>query len=68
MRAFEQVKESILNDERAKYVEEQRETALAPLKNDPATKVNQAAIEALIVKIDPEQAEKIEKAAAEKRK
>lgn len=53
LRPFDKVKESILADERAKYVDEQRETALAPLKNDPATKVNQQAIDALIVTVDP---------------
>jgi peptidyl-prolyl cis-trans isomerase C len=52
VRTFEQVKGSILADERAKYVEQQRDLALAPLKDDPATKVNQAAVDALIVKAD----------------
>lgn len=66
VRAFDQVKGSILADERAKYIDEQRETVLAPLKNDPAAKVNQAAIDALIVKVDAEQAEKAEKAPAKK--
>jgi peptidyl-prolyl cis-trans isomerase C len=66
VRPFDQVKGSILADERAKYIDEQREIALAPLKNDPASKVNQAAIDALIVKVDAEQAEKAEKAPAKK--
>jgi peptidyl-prolyl cis-trans isomerase C len=46
---FDSVKASILADERAKFIDEQRETALAPVKNDPTTKVNQAAIDALII-------------------
>ena len=58
VRAFDQVKGSILADERAKYIDEQREAALEPLKNDPATKVDQAAIDTLIVKVDAEQADK----------
>jgi hypothetical protein len=58
VRTFDQVKESILVDERAKFIDEQRETALAPVKNDPATKVNQAAIDALIITVDPEKARK----------
>jgi peptidyl-prolyl cis-trans isomerase C len=53
VRSFDQVKESILVGERAKFIDEQRETALAPLKNDPATKVNEAAVDALVIKIDP---------------
>jgi len=58
VRAFDQVKGSIFADERAKYIDEQREAALEPLKNDPATKVDQAAIDTLIVKVDAEQADK----------
>jgi peptidyl-prolyl cis-trans isomerase C len=58
VRPFEQVKDSILAGERAKYIDEQREAALEPLKTDPATKVNQALVDALIVKVDVEQAEK----------
>ena len=58
VRTFDQVKESILADERAKFIDEQREAALAPVKNDPATKVNQAAVDALIITIDPEKASK----------
>lgn len=53
VRTFDQVKESILAGERAKFIDEQRETALALLKNDPATKVNDAAIDALVNKVDP---------------
>jgi peptidyl-prolyl cis-trans isomerase C len=53
MRPFDQVKETILADERAKFIDEQRETAFSPIKNDPATKVNQTAIEALIIPADP---------------
>jgi peptidyl-prolyl cis-trans isomerase C len=61
VRTYEQVKHQILADQRAKYIDEQREVALEPLKNDPATKVNQAAVDALIVKVDPAEAEKAEK-------
>jgi peptidyl-prolyl cis-trans isomerase C len=58
VRTLDQVKESILADERAKFIDEQRETALAPVKNDPATKVNKAAVDALIVTVDPDKASK----------
>ncbi len=57
-RTFDQVKESILAGERARFIDEQRDAALAPVKNDPATKVNQAAVDALIITIDPEKASK----------
>ncbi len=49
MRPFDSVKESILADERAKFIDDQREAAFGPVKNDPATKVNQTAIDALII-------------------
>ncbi len=53
--AFEEVKDSIITQERARYIDEQREVALSPIRNDPDTKVDQAAIDALIVKTGPEQ-------------
>ena len=62
VRTFDQVKHSILADERAKYIDAQREVVLAPFKSDPATKVNQAAIDSLIVKVDSEPGEKPEPA------
>jgi peptidyl-prolyl cis-trans isomerase C len=49
LKSFDSVKESILAGERAKFIDEQRETELGPIKNDPTTKVNQAAIDALII-------------------
>jgi peptidyl-prolyl cis-trans isomerase C len=58
MRTFDEVKESILATERAKFIDEQRETALAPLKNDSATKVNKAAIDALIITVDLQKSDK----------
>ena len=57
-RTFDQVKESILAAERTKFIDDQRDAALASVKNDPATKVNQAAVDALIITIDPEKASK----------
>jgi peptidyl-prolyl cis-trans isomerase C len=62
VRTFDQVKHLILADERAKYIDAQREVVLAPFKSDPATKVNQAAIDSLIVKVDSEPGEKPEPA------
>jgi peptidyl-prolyl cis-trans isomerase C len=58
VQTFDQVKESILAEERAKFIDEQREAALAPVKNDPATKVNKAAVDAMIITVDPETARK----------
>ena len=58
LRSFDQVKESILSGERAKFIDDQREAALAPLRSDTATKVNDAAIDALVNKVDPGMIEK----------
>jgi peptidyl-prolyl cis-trans isomerase C len=65
VKSFDQVKDAILADERGKYVYEQRETELSLIKNDPATKVNDAAINALIPVVDGDKGNKVP--AAQKR-
>ncbi len=52
LKTFDEVKDSIIAQERARYIDEQRELALSPIRNDPDTKVDQAAIDALVVKIN----------------
>jgi peptidyl-prolyl cis-trans isomerase C len=54
LRSFDEVKESILSEQRSQYVNEQREQALAPLRNDQDVKSNRSAIDALVIKIDAE--------------
>jgi len=56
VRSFDEVKEAIMTGERARYVDEQRELALAPIRNDPETKVHQPEIDALITKVDGDKA------------
>jgi len=58
LRTFDQVKETIFTTERAKFIEQQRDAALASVRDDPATKVNQAAVDALIITVDPEKLNK----------
>ena len=58
LKSFDEVKDAIMAQERARYIDEQRELALSPIRNDPDTKVNQAAIDALVVRITPEQLKK----------
>jgi len=58
VKSFDEVKDTIIAQERSRYIDEQRELALAPIKSDPDTKVDQARIDALIVKVDPEKAKK----------
>ncbi len=58
VRSFDEVKEAIMTEERARYIGEQRDLALAPIKEDPETKVHEAEIEALIVKVNADKAGK----------
>lgn len=48
-KSFDEVKEQIVADMRQAYVGEQRALKVAAIRNDPALKVNQSALDALIV-------------------
>jgi peptidyl-prolyl cis-trans isomerase C len=52
-RSFDEVKESILVEMRKKYIDEQRDAAVRGIVNDASTKSNAAALDALVVRIDP---------------
>jgi parvulin-like peptidyl-prolyl isomerase len=49
-RPFEEVRGLIMADLRKKYIEEQRETALAAARDDPSTKVNHELVDSLYVR------------------
>jgi peptidyl-prolyl cis-trans isomerase C len=66
VKSFDEVKDAIVAQERSRYIDEQRELALAPIRNDPDTKVDQAAIDALVIKISPEQLKRANEAAEAK--
>jgi peptidyl-prolyl cis-trans isomerase C len=52
--SFDEVKDQLVADMRQAYVGEQRASKLAAIRNDPALKVNQQAIDSLIVRMpDP---------------
>jgi peptidyl-prolyl cis-trans isomerase C len=53
-KTFEQAREQILGELKQKHVNEQREAAIAKLRNDPTIKANREAIDALVVRVDPE--------------
>jgi len=44
----------MLAEERKTYINNARDAALAAIRSDPLSKMNQAAVDALIVKVDPE--------------
>lgn len=53
-KTFEQVREQILGELKQKYVNEKREAALAKVRTDPTIKANREAIDALVIRVDPE--------------
>jgi len=54
VRSFDEVKDALLSDERTKYVTEKRDAAIAAIRDDPLSKINQSAVESLVVKGAPE--------------
>lgn len=50
-KSFEEVSDQIMAQLKNRYVNETREAHIAAIRTDPATKVNQAAIDALVVKL-----------------
>ena len=52
-KTFEEARDQIFNELRGKYVDEQREAALAKIRNDPATRANRESIDALVIRTDP---------------
>lgn len=49
---FDEVRETILGEMKQKYVDEQREAAIAKLRNDPTIRANREAIDALTIRVD----------------
>ncbi len=58
VKPFEQVKASIITEMRREYVDSMRTERLAAIRNDPSIVVNQPAVDALIVRVNPEFLEK----------
>jgi peptidyl-prolyl cis-trans isomerase C len=52
--SFDQVKELIMADLRKRYIDEKRETRMDAIRGDPAMKVNQPAVDSLVVQVKPE--------------
>jgi parvulin-like peptidyl-prolyl isomerase len=55
---YEEVRETILAEIRKRNVDQARDGALAAIRRDPKTEVNQAAIDALLIRVDPEAAKR----------
>jgi parvulin-like peptidyl-prolyl isomerase len=54
LRPFEEVQASIMQSLRKRYVDEQRDLRIQAIHRDPSTEANQAAIDALVNRVDPE--------------
>ena len=53
VKSFEEVRESIMQAQRVKYAEEQRDQRIRAIHADPELQINQPAIDALVNPIDP---------------
>lgn len=53
-RTFEEVLPEMLAEERIKFISNARDNTVAAVRGDPLSKMNQAAVDALIVKVDPD--------------
>lgn len=53
-KTFEEARDQILGELKQKYVNDQRELAIARLRNDSTIKANREAIDALVIRVDPE--------------
>jgi len=54
VRPFEEVAPELIAEERKKYVDAQRELLISRVREDALSRINQPAVDALTVKIDPE--------------
>jgi peptidyl-prolyl cis-trans isomerase C len=52
--SFDEVRDRIMAELRQKYVADQRDSAIAKLRSDPAIRANAEAIGALVIRVDPE--------------
>jgi len=50
---FDEARTQILGELKQRYVNDQRDNAIAKLRNDPATRPNKEAIDALVIRVDP---------------
>ena len=53
-RPFDEAKNDIIQEARRAYIEERRKTRIEELRNDPKPTVNDAAIDAMVIRADPE--------------
>jgi len=59
VKSFDEVKEALIAEERAKFVEAKREEAIVAIRDDPMSRINQSAVDALVVGSGPERTKKV---------
>jgi parvulin-like peptidyl-prolyl isomerase len=53
-KSFDEVRDQLVAEQRERYVNDQREAHVAKLRNDPAIRAHREAIDALVVRSDPD--------------
>jgi peptidyl-prolyl cis-trans isomerase C len=53
-RSFDEVKDSIMAELRTRYIADERDAKLDSIRNDPKMKIDQAAVDGLVFRIDPQ--------------
>ena len=53
-KTFDEAREQVMAELKQKFVNEQREAAVAKVRSDPAIKANREAIDALVIRVDPD--------------
>jgi peptidyl-prolyl cis-trans isomerase C len=66
VKSFDEVRDQMIAEERAKFIDQQRDEVVAGIRNDPLSRVNQSAVDALVIKVDPELLKKANEAPARK--
>jgi parvulin-like peptidyl-prolyl isomerase len=66
VKSFDEVKDQLIAEERGRFIDQRREEVVAGIRNDPLSRINQGAVDALVIKIDPEAVKKATEAATQK--
>jgi peptidyl-prolyl cis-trans isomerase C len=64
VRSFDEVRNLIMADLRTKYVDDKRDAVVNAIRADPALKLNQDAVDALVIRTDPEMLKRLKEQAA----
>jgi peptidyl-prolyl cis-trans isomerase C len=63
LKSFDEVKDQMIANERGRFIDQRRDEALAAIRNDPLSRINQSAVDALVIKVDPDVVKKATEAA-----